>query len=77
MSDAVINVEREVDKVINKFIELRQHNDQTLNDLIQQIQSYERDLLILSSKSLMTFFAFFLFLNESLYLKNCFLIQMN
>jgi archaellum biogenesis ATPase FlaH len=51
MSDSVINVEREVDKVINKFNELRQHNDQTLNDLIQQIQSYQRDLLILTSES--------------------------
>ncbi len=51
MSDAVINVEREVDKVVNKFNELQKHNNQTLNDLIKQIESYQRDLIILSSKS--------------------------
>ena len=50
MSDAVVNVEKEVDKVINKFNELRQHNENTLEELIQQIQSYQRDLMLLSCK---------------------------
>lgn len=50
MSDAVVNVEKEVDKVVNKFSELRNHNEQTLEDLIQQIQSYQRDLMLLTGK---------------------------
>ncbi|CAG2183178.1 unnamed protein product, partial [Oppiella nova] len=48
MGDAVVNVEKEVDKVVNKFHELQRHNDQTLDDLIQQINSYQRDLMLLS-----------------------------
>ncbi|CAG2175956.1 unnamed protein product [Oppiella nova] len=49
MGDAVVNVEKEVDKVVNKFHELQRHNDQTLDDLIQQINSYQRDLMLLSA----------------------------
>ncbi|CAG2122232.1 unnamed protein product, partial [Medioppia subpectinata] len=49
MSDAVVNVEKEVDKVVNKFHELRKHNEQTLEELIQQIKGYHRDLQTLSA----------------------------
>jgi len=49
MSEAVMNVEKETDKVVNKFKDLRKHNEQTLDDLIQQIQSYQRDLMLLTS----------------------------
>ena len=48
MSEAVVNVEKEVDKVVNKFNELRNHTEHTLEDLIQQIQSYQRDLMLLT-----------------------------
>lgn len=50
MGDAVMNVDREVDKVLHKFKELRSHNDKCLTELISQIQNYQRDFLILSSK---------------------------
>lgn len=48
MTDAVVNVEKEVDKVVNKFNELRKHNESTLEELIQQIQSYQRDLSLIT-----------------------------
>ncbi|XP_054167491.1 E3 ubiquitin-protein ligase RMND5A-like [Oppia nitens] len=49
MADAVMNVEKDVDKVVMKFQEIRNHTENTLDDLIQQIQSYQRDLMLLSS----------------------------
>ncbi|KAH9405259.1 E3 ubiquitin-protein transferase rmnd5a [Tyrophagus putrescentiae] len=49
MAGPVENVERELDKVMNKLTDLRKHRDQTLDEFIQQIESYQRDLSILSS----------------------------
>ena len=50
MAGPVENVERELDKVMNKLTDLRKHRDQTLDEFIQQIESYQRDLSILSCK---------------------------
>ena len=46
----VENVERETDKVMTKLKELSKHGEQTLGDLIMQIENYKRDLSILTGK---------------------------
>ncbi len=50
MTGAIENVENETDKVLHKFRELSRHGDQTLGDLIQLIESHQRDLSILTCK---------------------------
>lgn len=50
MSDAVINVDREVDKVLSKFGQLSAHSGKTLTDLVTMLQTFQRDLVMLSSK---------------------------
>jgi len=52
MTGSVENVERETEKVLHKLKEISKHREQTLSDLIQQIESYQRDLSILTSKSI-------------------------
>lgn len=49
MSDAVLNVDREVERVLSKFGQLKDHASKTLDDLISQLQNLQRDLAILSS----------------------------
>lgn len=48
MATSVENVERETDKVMHKLQELSKHREQTLSDLIQQIENYQQDLSMLT-----------------------------
>ncbi|KAH9510837.1 E3 ubiquitin-protein transferase rmnd5a [Dermatophagoides farinae] len=49
MASAIENVEKETEKVLHKFKSLKDHGDKNLSELIQQIESYQRDLSILTS----------------------------
>ncbi|KAF7494475.1 E3 ubiquitin-protein ligase RMND5A [Sarcoptes scabiei] len=49
MASSIENVEKEADKVFHKFVELKNHGERTLIDLIQKIENYQRDLSILTS----------------------------
>lgn len=51
MTGPVENVERETDKVLHKLKELDKHREQTLDELVQQIETYQRDFSILTCKS--------------------------
>lgn len=48
--ESIINVEKEIEKVLHKFAALKNHSVKTLDDLINSLQSLQRDLDILSSK---------------------------
>lgn len=48
MASSIENVEKEADKVFHKFVELKNHGERTLIDLIQKIENYQRDLSILT-----------------------------
>lgn len=50
MASAIENVEKETEKVLHKFKSLKDHGDKNLSELIQQIESYQRDLSILTCK---------------------------
>lgn len=62
MANAIENVEKETDKVLHKFNEIQNHSKNTLGDLIQQIESYQRDLSILTGNLIFCFKIIFIFL---------------
>ena len=62
MTGPVENVEREIDKLMHKLKELSKHQEQTLSDLIQQIEVYQNDFTTLTCK-LFLFFSKILFFN--------------
>lgn len=51
MSNCLDVVEKDVEKVLNKFNEANQHYDKTFDELIAQIQNYQRDFETLTGMS--------------------------
>lgn len=49
MSESVMNVDREVERVLSKFGQLSEHASKTLDGLINSLQNLQRDLVVLSS----------------------------
>ncbi|OTF72502.1 hypothetical protein BLA29_015131 [Euroglyphus maynei] len=56
MANAIENVEKEMEKVLHKFKSLKDHGDKNLSELIQQIESYQRDLSILTCEYCVYYF---------------------
>lgn len=56
MANAIENVEKETEKVSHKFKSLKDHGEKNLSELIQQIESYQRDLSILTCKFIFLMF---------------------
>lgn len=56
MANAIENVEKETEKVLHKFKSLKDHGEKNLSELIQQIESYQRDLSILTCKFIFLMF---------------------
>lgn len=48
--DCVLNVEKEIDQVIDKFTAIQKKCDTCLDNLILAVQNFQRDLVVLSSK---------------------------
>ncbi|RWS28408.1 Protein RMD5-like protein [Leptotrombidium deliense] len=48
--DSISAVDKELDKVTNKFSSISDHSQRTLSDLILQLQNLQRDLIVLSSE---------------------------
>jgi len=48
--NSILNVEKEIEKVLDKFDLLDNKSQKSLNDLITSLQHFQRDLVVLSSK---------------------------
>ena len=57
--DSILNVEKEVEKVLYKFGALNDHTTSTLTSLINDLQTLHRDLNVLSSKSTLVGFTIY------------------